>query len=239
MNPARESLSARGDRARPALAPSGGEPEKVGYALPLVVLVVAVAVGHLLALWVGPVLHSRMLPWILGRGLGLAAYLTLTALVCLGLWLHHPWRSPSRLFPPAAQLRTHATLAAATGVLIVAHVSALALDRYAKVGWSGALVPGLSSYRTAAVGLGTVALYVFLLVALTAGLAGSLARRVWLPVHRVAAVVFALVWLHGVLAGSDTKVLRAMYIVSGIVVSVLAGTRSLARDRGSLPDMAP
>lgn len=205
--------------------------DSVGYWLPLVVLAVAAGLGHVLGLWAAPILHNKMLPWILGRGLGLAAYLTLTALVSVGLWLHHPWRSPSRLFSPVAQLRTHTTLAAATAVLIAGHISALALDRYAGVGWSGAFVPGQSTYRTTAVAVGTIAVYSFVLVGATAALAGSVGRRAWLPVHRLASVVFALVWLHGVLAGSDTPVLRTMYIVTGLAVLGLAATRRLARPR--------
>lgn len=174
--------------------------------------------------------HSHLLPWILGRGLGAAGYLTLTALVCSGLWLHHPWRRDSRWVNPASQLRVHASLAAATAVLVAGHVVALALDRYAHVGWSGALVPGRSGYRPLGVAMGTAALYVGLLVGATAALAGRLGvGRHWLAVHRIAAVTFVMVWVHGVTAGSDSAFLRPVYVGTGVLVAALLSTRWYAR----------
>jgi DMSO/TMAO reductase YedYZ heme-binding membrane subunit len=132
------------------------------------------------------------------------------------------------LFTPAAHLRLHAALAATTVVLVAGHIVALVLDRYAGVGVMGAFVPGRSGYRAMAVGLGTVALYLGLIVGLTAALAGRLAGRAWLPIHRTAVVVLVLVWAHGVLAGSDTPALRVLYVATGGIVAALAITRRVA-----------
>jgi len=170
---------------------------------------------------------SQMLPWILGRGLGIAAYLSLTALTIFGLWLRHPlaqrWGWPA----PVTRIRVHAVLAAATVVLILGHVVALVLDSFAGVGLRGALVPGASGFRPLAVALGTVSVYVALLVGATAALAGRLTGRMWRPIHRVALAVFGLAWAHGVLAGSDTPRLRLMYVVTGGLVVLVAVTRRM------------
>jgi len=168
-----------------------------------------------------------MLPWILGRGLGIAAYLSLTALTALGLWLRHPWAQRWPRPTPLVRLRIHAVLAAATVALIAGHVVALVLDTFAGVGWAGAFVPGLSGYRPFAVALGTLSLYATLLVGGTAALAGRLTGRAWQPIHRIALAVFGLAWAHGLLAGSDSPRLRFMYVVSGAIVLVLAATRRL------------
>jgi DMSO/TMAO reductase YedYZ heme-binding membrane subunit len=145
--------------------------------------------------------------------------------------LRHPWRLRQPRSSPTTHLRAHAALAAATGVLVAGHIAALSLDRYAGVGWTGAFVPGQSTYRTAAVAIGTVALYAGVLVGGTAALAGRLFRRAWLPIHRLAAVTFILVWGHAVLAGSDTPSLRAVYGATGALVLGLALSRRLARPR--------
>lgn len=50
----------------------------------ILVVAGAVVAGATTARLVAPSLHSRYLPWITGRALGMAAYLTLTALVLLG-----------------------------------------------------------------------------------------------------------------------------------------------------------
>lgn len=170
---------------------------------------------------------TQMLPWILGRGLGIAAYLTLTGLTCLGLWLRHPWRARSRA-APGPLLRVHAVLAALTGMLLVGHIVALVLDKYAGVGVAGALVPGQSGYRPLAVAFGTIAIYGGLLVGGTAALAGRLFGRAWRPIHRLAFAVFGLTWLHGLLAGSDALRLRWMYVATGALVVVLGATSRLA-----------
>jgi methionine sulfoxide reductase heme-binding subunit len=176
-----------------------------------------------------PDLGSPTLPWVLGRGLGIAALLTLTALTALGLWVRHPWRASFAWPGQAAMLRGHATLAAATLVLLCGHVVALVLDPYAGVSWQQAAVPGSAAYRPVAIGLGTAAVYLGLLVGLTAALAGRLAGRAWLPIHRLAVGCFLLAWAHGVTAGSDTPLLRTGYAVVGGLVLLLALSRRMAR----------
>jgi predicted ferric reductase len=182
---------------------------------------------------------TRMLPWVLGRGLGIAAYAALVALTVLGLWLRHPWRLARPVLPPTTHMRLHATLAAATLVLVLGHVVALVLDRFAGVGLVGALVPGHSAYRMVPVALGTLGVYVGLLVGGTAALAGRIVGRSWLPIHRLASLSFVLIWLHGVLAGSDTRALRVMYAATGFAVTFLALSRRLApspaAERPALP----
>jgi len=194
----------------------------------VVAALVMLVAGYATTLAFGPLRVGRMLPWVLGRGLGIAAYLALVGLTALGLWLRHPWRVRWRHPTPQVQLRVHATLAGLTMALLAGHIVALVLDSYAGVGWYGALVPSGSHFRPFAVGLGTVSLYVGLLVGITAASAGRLLRRAWLPVHRLASVVFALAWLHGVLAGSDTPRLMLMYVGTVGLVVVLAASRRFA-----------
>jgi len=199
----------------------------------LVLAALAVGMSSLLAYQVtvrgGALVHNRMLPWILGRSLGLASYLTLTALVFLGIWLRHPWRR--RLWSPRPEtlLRAHVVLAAGTVVLLAGHLTSIALDRYAGVGWMGTFVPWHAHYRPTAVALGTIGLYALLLVGGTAALAGSIGRRVWFPIHMASAVVFCLCLAHGAMAGSDSAALRWVYVVTGGTVALAQSTRWIAR----------
>lgn len=181
-----------------------------------------------LAVAVAPTLRSRYLPWITGRGLGIASYVALAGLVGLGLLYRHPWRARLGIHPESL-LRAHAVLGTSTVALVTAHVVALAGDPYAGVGWLGAVVPGASRYRTGAVALGVVALGLLLAVAGTARLAGRLGARHWRQLHYLAGPLFVLVWLHGVLAGTDTAALRALYVATAAVLAGLAVSRVLAR----------
>jgi len=205
---------------------AGRAGDRVRTAVVLVlVLGVSLAVGSLVGAHGRTLIHNKMLPWILGRCLGLAAYLALSAMVVLGLWLRHPWRSRFRHPGAPAILWAHVTLAAGTVTLLAGHLTALALDRYAGVGWTGVLVPWGAQYRPTPTALGTLALYALVLVAGTAALAGSIGRRVWFPVHTVSVLVFCLALAHGILAGSDAYALRWVYVVTGALVLVLQATR--------------
>ena len=194
------------------------------------VLAVSLGAGYAMADHGGSgLLHDKMLPWILSRCLGLGAYVSLTALVAVGIWFRHPWRVVRRTPGPEALLRAHAALAAATVILLVGHIVAVCLDHYAGVGWIGTFVPWHSHYRPTAVGVGSIAMYGIVLVAGTAALAGSIARRIWLPIHSLSAAIFGLCLAHGLLAGSDSHVLWGMYAITGAAVAVLQVSRVLAR----------
>jgi hypothetical protein len=195
----------------------------------LAVLGVSLGAGWVLALHSEGVTHDRMLPWIMARCLGLAAFVTFSALVALGIWFRHPWRIAWRAPRPESLLRAHAALAAATLVLLIGHILATVLDSYAGVGWAGAFTPWHSAYRSTGVALGTIALYGMVLVAGTTALAGSLARRIWLPIHSSSNILFGLCLAHGLLAGSDSHTLWWMYAGTGILVALLQVSRTMAR----------
>jgi len=161
--------------------------------------------------------QAQMRVWLAARATGITTFLLLTAPVVLGLVLSHPtnqstWKLSKRLFP------WHENLLVFVVAFVAAHVASLVADPYAGVGIAGALIPGLSSYRSSPVALGTLALYALLVTGLTARYTTLLPRGVWLKLHRLSIVVFALAWLHGVLAGTDSGALRPMYVVAGMAV---------------------
>lgn len=175
--------------------------------------------------------HNRMLPWIVGRATGIAAYLLLVALVGVGMWLSHPWRTRWPVLHPTTRLRSHVVLSVFVFVFVVLHVAAMVSDRYAGVGWLGALVPGASHYRSVPVALGTLAVGAGLAAGVTAWLANSVCQRIWKPIHRLASGCLALVWFHGVLAGTDTAALSVMYALTGAGLLVLGVSRYAAGRR--------
>jgi DMSO/TMAO reductase YedYZ heme-binding membrane subunit len=111
------------------------------------------------------------------------------------------------------------------------HIVSLVVDPKAGVSLSGAFIPGLSQYRSAPVALGTLALYAFLVTAVTARYTKLLPAGVWLSLHRLAIVIFVLSWLHGILAGTDSEPLRAVYVISGAVVLAAGAYRYWASRR--------
>jgi hypothetical protein len=200
----------------------------------LAVIASAAVTGALLGGALHLVAGDRMAPWIIGRASGVCAYLLLVSLVLLGLALSHPWRSRVRRPSSAGRIRAHVTLALFTFAFVVLHVAALATDRYAGVGWWGTLVPMGATYRPAAVTLGVLGAWIAVLAGASALAAGHLPRRLWWPLHKVAASSFVLVWAHGVLAGGDTPALLGLYLGSGALVLVVAVSRYAARTRSDV-----
>lgn len=199
-------------------------------------MVVSVTVSSAVTAWlvgsaVSSVAGNKMAPWLLGRAAGVSAYLLIVALVMMGLLLSHPTGARLRRLHRATLLRVHVSLAVFTLAFTSLHIAALASDRYAGVGWRGALVPGLAAYRPLPVTLGVIGLYSGLLAGITAATAGRWIGRVWWPIHKVAIVSLVLVWLHGLLAGSDTAALLVLYAGSGLAVAILAISRYTARTR--------
>jgi DMSO/TMAO reductase YedYZ heme-binding membrane subunit len=168
--------------------------------------------------------QAQVRAWLGSRAAGLTALVLLTFQVVVGLVLSHPtnkstWRLSKRLFP----WHEHAWVFTLAFVLV--HVVSIAVDRFANVGWLGAIVPGMSAYRTVPVAIGTLALYALLLTGLTARVTKLLPTGWWLKLHRLSLVVLALAWVHGLLAGTDASSAAAVYAGSFAAVLVAAGYR--------------
>jgi hypothetical protein len=166
--------------------------------------------------------HMRI--WFAARASGITAYLLLTVLVSLGLILSHPtnqstWKLSKRLFP------WHENLFVFVTAFLVVHVVSIVLDPYAGVGIPGSFVPGLSSYRSAPVALGTLGLYTALISGITARWSGLLPKGLWLKLHRFALVAWIVSWLHGLLAGTDSTSLIPLYVGTGLLVTLASAYR--------------
>jgi predicted ferric reductase len=168
--------------------------------------------------------------WLAARATGIVALVLLTFQVAFGLVLSHPhnkttWKLSRTIFP------WHDHLWVFVFAFLGVHIVSLVVDPKAGVSLSGAFIPGLSQYRSAPVALGTLALYAFLVTALTARYTKLLPPGLWLSLHRLAIVIFILSWLHGILAGTDSEPLRSLYLICGAVVIVAGAYRYWASRR--------
>jgi sulfoxide reductase heme-binding subunit YedZ len=154
------------------------------------------------------------LDWYTARAAGVVAYALLTSGVLLGVLL--AGRARFARWPAFAVTDVHRFVAILSGVFIAIHVGALLLDRYAHVSLTTLVVPGASSYRPFWLALGTIALELFLAVALSNRLRKRLGHMRWRRVHYLTFGVWIAATAHGVGAGTDANAgwLRALYIVS-------------------------
>jgi DMSO/TMAO reductase YedYZ heme-binding membrane subunit len=180
--------------------------------------------------------QAQLRGWLVARATGIVALLLLTLEVALGLVLSHPtnkstWKLSKRLFP------WHEHLWVFTLTFVVVHGIMLAVDQFANVGWLGALVAGLSQYRTVPVAIGTISLYALVVVGLTARATKLLPSGWWLKLHRLSLAVLAAAWAHGILAGTDSPSLGVVYGAT-FVVTLLAAFYRYWVVRASRPTFA-
>ena len=161
--------------------------------------------------------QAQLRIWLAARAAGIVTFLLLTFQVSLGLILSHPtnkstWKLSKRIFP------WHEHVWVFVMAFLLVHIVSIVLDPFAKVTVIGALIPGLSEYRSAPVAVGTMALYAFLATAITARYTKLLPAGMWLKIHRLSLLVWVLAWLHAVLAGTDSGELAALYVGTGLAV---------------------
>jgi DMSO/TMAO reductase YedYZ heme-binding membrane subunit len=85
-----------------------------------------------------------------------------------------------------------------------------------------------------------MAMYALLLTGVTARWTRLLPPGTWLIIHRAAIGVFVLAWMHGLLAGTDSPALLALYAGLGLVVAAAAAHRfwAVRRDIEFVPGPA-
>ena len=168
--------------------------------------------------------------WLAARATGVVTLLLLTAQIVFGLVLSHPhnkttWKLSKRIFP------WHDHIWVFVMAFLVAHVVSLVVDPKAGVDAAGAFIPGLSQYRSAPVALGTLAMYAFIVTAVTARWTKLLPNGMWLKLHRFSLAIFAFSWLHGILAGTDSPALEGAYIAMAAAVTAAGAYRYWAAKR--------
>ena len=172
--------------------------------------------------------------WYLARATGLVALIAFTVSTMLGALAStaHGRKSTTQLDRRFLQQMAHRSAAVTGLVMLLAHTTFIVVDSFVNVSVSGALVPFTAGYRPLAVGLGTLAVYSIVSVAVSGAMRGRLATsdraaRRWRAVHLLAYVGWALAMGHGILAGTDTGQWwsTAIYVVCGAAVAVAASLR--------------
>ncbi len=172
--------------------------------------------------------------WVIARATGTAALVALVLSVLSGAALRSGalgWLSHNRGVRAVHDLTSVLWIP-----LVIAHIVALLLDPYAKIGLADLLIPFQVSYGRLAVGLGTISTQLIFVVLLSTWLRSHLTHGGWIAVHRLSYVAFIGAFAHGLLAGTDfaQPLLAALAWVSATVVGLIAYRRITAsRERQS------
>jgi len=139
--------------------------------------------------------------WVLARVAGLSSYASLAIALVTGIALRTAildWLGSNRAVRSLHEYTTVLWIP-----LAALHIVSMLLDATARVGLLDVVVPFHSTYGTLAIGLGALSVDVLIVVTVTALLKRRMSKDLWLWIHRLAYVAFALVFFHAVLSGTD------------------------------------
>jgi len=139
--------------------------------------------------------------WVLSRVAGLGSYAALAVALVTGIALRTAvldWLGSNRALRSLHEYTTVLWIP-----LAVLHLAALILDKTSRIAVIDLVLPFHSSYGTLAIGLGTLAVDVLLVVTVAAYLKRRMPGELWKWLHRLSYVAFALTFLHAVLSGTD------------------------------------
>lgn len=170
--------------------------------------------------------------WYATRGSGYAALLLLSAVVVLGLFASARWHTPT--WPRFLTQSLHRNLSLLTVVFVAIHVVTSIADPFAGLTPKDAVIPFAAGYRPLWLGLGVVALELFVAIIVTSLLRARLSWRAWQAVHLLAYISWPVAVLHTIGTGSDTKSGWALLLdvaCVGVVVITLVWRLSLGWPR--------
>jgi len=167
--------------------------------------------------------------WILARVFGLSAAAALAISLLTGVALRSAvleWLATNR-----ALRSTHEFTAILWIPLGLTHMILLVLDSNvrAPIRLIDLVVPFRVGYGTLAIGLGTLAFDILVLVAVTGWLRRQMQPLAWRWIHRLAYIACAMLFLHALLAGSDFSAPQVSAIAwsVAVVLAVLSVARLL------------
>lgn len=169
--------------------------------------------------------EDTKLAWHLVRSSGLVAYLLLLASTVWGLVISA--RFVKDWSPGPVSLTVHSTISWLAIIMGLVHALLLMFDNYFTYTLGDLFIPFTGPYRPEVVGMGTLAFWLLVIVALSFPLKKRLGHTLWKRLHYTSYAAFGLVSLHGLFAGTEGTNLgfRLLVAIGVMMVLLLLGIR--------------
>ena len=158
--------------------------------------------------------------WYATRATGLVTLLLLTVSVLLGILT--AGRFASEKWPRFLSQGLHRNLSLLVLVFLVLHVGTTVIDTYTSISLTAAFVPFASSYKTAWLSLGAVALDMLVALVVTSLLRARIGYRSWRRVHWLAYACWPVAVAHGLGIGTDRNATWVFALTVACAASVVA-----------------
>jgi len=163
--------------------------------------------------------------WDIARTGGFTAFGLLTLSVAIGLALTLHLQSPR--WPRIINSELHNFLTLLALIFTGIHVLAVWADPFTSFGWNEVFIPFVSHYRPLWMALGIVAFYIGIAIGISTWLRPYIGYKWWRNLHMLTLLLYALVVVHGIATGSDTRTWwgAAIYALSVLLVGTLLWMR--------------
>jgi methionine sulfoxide reductase heme-binding subunit len=172
-------------------------------------------------------LTSSPADWYAARAAGIAAYVVLTLVVCLGLSMAGNARL--KKWPKFAIEDVHRFGGLLVGTLVGVHVLTIAMDSYLPFSPTQLVIPLTARYRPLWTGLGIAAAELLIALAITNHYRRRIPYRYWRRAHYLNFAVWTAATFHGIGGGTDRNApwLVLLYAASAATVMTLVLWRAL------------
>jgi methionine sulfoxide reductase heme-binding subunit len=144
---------------------------------------------------------SDQLLWYTTRGAGAVSLVLLTAVVVLGIMSSRRFEATG--WPRFLTTGLHRNLALVALVFLALHIVTAVVDPFTSLGWTAAVIPFSSYYRTFWLGLGTISAELFAAVTVTSLVRRFIGQRAWMAVHWLSYAAWPVGVVHGLGTGTD------------------------------------
>ena len=171
--------------------------------------------------------------WYITRAAGVSAYVLLAVVVDLGILRSLARQLGERITWVVDE--AHQFLALLAAAFVALHLGVLLFDPFITFSPVNLLLPFGEPYQPIGVSLGVLGLYALLVVLASSWLRRFMSRRLWRGLHYSSFVVFVLVTLHGLLAGSDAGLgwMRAIYFAAAASMIFLSALRLMLQPQAT------
>ena len=156
--------------------------------------------------------------WYATRGAGAVTLILLTTVVVFGVL--STLRVQSDGWPRFLTTGLHRNLALMTMVFLALHIVTAVVDPFTNLGWTAALIPFSSYYRTFWLGLGAIGFELLLAIVATSLVRGWLGHRAWRAIHWLTYAAWPVAVVHGLGTGTDTWSAWMLAITAACVAAV-------------------
>ncbi len=159
------------------------------------------------------------LNWHLVRSAGLSAYFLMTIAMVWGLAVSS--RLVKDWSPGVLSMLLHSTISYLSVIFAAGHALLLLRDDYYLYRVTDLVIPFVGPYRPFAVGLGILAFWLGLMIALSFSVKKRIGHQNWKRLHTLSYGSYGLITAHALLAGTDAHLLGFKFSLAAGVMAVI------------------